>query len=59
MKKNKWKKYIIEFLSVFVAVVSAFALTNWNDNRKSSHSEQKILTEIRNGISIDKQDFEH
>ena len=58
MKKNKWKKYIIEFLSVFVAVVSAFALTNWNDNRKSSHSEQKILTEIRNGISIDKQDFE-
>lgn len=58
MKKNKWKKYIFEFLSVFVAVISAFSLTNWNDNRKSRHSEQKILTEIRNGIGIDKQDFE-
>lgn len=58
MKKIKWKKYIFEFLSIFIAVVSAFALTNWNDNRNSRHSEQKILTEIKNGISIDKQDFE-
>jgi len=58
MKQIKWKKYIFEFLSIFIAVVSAFALTNWNDNRNSRDSEQKILTEIKNGISIDKQDFE-
>jgi len=58
MKKIKWKKYIFEFLSIFIAVVSAFALANWNDNRNSRDSERKILTEIKNGISIDKQDFE-
>ena len=52
MKKRKWKKYIFEFLSIFIAVISAFALTNWNDNLNSRHSEQKILTEIKNGIGI-------
>lgn len=58
MKKNKWKKYILEFLSIFIAVVSAFALTNWNDNRNNARSEQKILTEIKNGIGLDNHDFE-
>jgi hypothetical protein len=58
MKKTKWKKYTFEFLSIFIAVISAFALTNWNDNRNSKNSEQKILIEIKNGIGIDKQDFE-
>ena len=57
MRKNTWKTYIFEFLSIFVAVVSAFALSNWNDNRNNNHSEQKILTEIANGISIDQKDF--
>lgn len=54
----KWGKYIFEFLSIFIAVVSAFALTNWNENRNNRHSEQKILIEIKNGIGIDKKDFE-
>lgn len=58
MKKTKWKKYTFEFLSIFIAVISAFALTSWNENRNSRLSEQKILIEIKNGIGIDKQDFE-
>lgn len=58
MKKSKWKKYTFEFLSIFIAVISAFALTNWSDNRNSSESEQKILTEIKNGIGIDTKDFQ-
>ncbi|MCV9389058.1 hypothetical protein [Reichenbachiella ulvae] len=57
MKSTNWKKYAIEFLSVFVAVISAFALSNWNDNRNSEHSELKILTEIKNGIGFDLKDF--
>ncbi|MDT0689069.1 hypothetical protein RM549_04685 [Salegentibacter sp. F188] len=58
MKNINWKKYTFEFFSIFIAVVSAFALTNWNDNRNSRTSEQKILIEIKNGIGIDTQDFE-
>jgi hypothetical protein len=57
MKKNKWKKYIFEFLSIFIAVISAFAITNWSKHRNNKESEQKILTEIKNGIEIDTKDF--
>jgi len=57
LKNQNWKKYTFEFLSIFIAVVSAFALSNWNDNRNSKQSEQKILTEIKNSIEIDIRDF--
>lgn len=57
--KNNWKKYTIEFLSIFIAVISAFALNNWNDNRRDNNAESKILTEILNGLELDKQDVQH
>ncbi len=53
MNNQNWKRYAIEFISIFIAVVSAFAINNWNDNRNNIISEQKILTEIKNGIEID------
>jgi len=55
-KNKNWKKYGIEFLSIFVAVVSAFALNNWNENRRDSYSESKILKEISNGLEKDLAD---
>lgn len=56
-KKTNWKKYSFEFLSIFIAVISAFALNNWNDNRRDNQAESKILTEILNGLAKDKKDF--
>jgi hypothetical protein len=56
MKKRNYKKYAFEFLSIFVAVVAAFALNNWNDNRRDHHAEVKILTEIKNGLKKDIED---
>lgn len=55
--RRSWRKYTFEFLSIFVAVLSAFGLNNWNDNRKSRNSEHKILSEIRNSLNVDLQDF--
>lgn len=60
MKKLKfpnWKKHGFEFLSIFIAVISAFALNNWNENRKAAESENKILTEISNGLKKDLEDI--
>lgn len=57
MKKKKWKKYAFEFLSIFIAVVSAFALNNWNENKKDTRSESKILIEISNGLEKDLEDI--
>ncbi len=56
MKRN-WKKYPFEFFSIFIAVISAFALNNWNDNRRDALSENKILTEIANGLEKDLADI--
>lgn len=56
--KSKYlRKFGLEFFSIFIAVISAFALNNWNENRISSHSEQKILSEIKNSLKIDAHDF--
>lgn len=56
IKIRNWKKHGFEFLSMFVAVIAAFALNNWNDNRRDNRSELKILSEISNGLNKDIQD---
>jgi hypothetical protein len=58
LRLSNWKKYLFEFLSIFIAVVAAFALNNWNDNRRDRISETKILTEIRNGLKLDLEDIQ-
>jgi|SRR6056297_440737 len=52
-----WKTFGIEFLSVFIAVISAFALNNWNDERVARNAESKILTEIYSGLEEDLEDL--
>ena len=56
LKSMKWGNFGFEFLSIFIAVVAAFALNNWNDNRKDKLAANKILTEIYNGVSKDLED---
>ena len=58
MKNSKnWSKFLIEFISVFIAVVFAFGLNNWNDNRRDRNAEKKILKEIANGLTKDLDDI--
>lgn len=54
---NNWKKYSLEFLSIFIAVIAAFVLNNWNDNRRNNNAVNKILTEIHNGLNKDLEDL--
>ena len=57
-KTRRWKKYTFEFLSIFIAVISAFALNNWNDNKRDRASEVNILREIANGLKRDIKDIQ-
>ncbi len=57
MQKMNWKKYTLEFFSIFIAVISAFTLNNWNENRKDDLAATKILTEISNGLEKDLTDI--
>ena len=55
---NILKKYSTEFALIFISVILAFALTEWSSNRGEKISENKILSEIKNGINSDYKDFE-
>jgi len=55
---KNWKKYSFEFLLIFIAVISAFILNSWNENRKNNITESKILTEIYNGLEKDLNDID-
>jgi len=57
LKITNWRKYALEFFSIFIAVLSAFALNNWNDNRKDAIATNKILKEISNGLLKDVDDI--
>lgn len=56
-KVTNWKNRGFEFLSIFIAVISAFALNNWNENRRDDNSGSKILNEIENGLKKDLTDI--
>ena len=44
-------------MSILFAVLAAFALDNWNENRKEGITENKILAEIENGLEKDLDDI--
>lgn len=56
-KTASWKRYGFEFLSIFIAVIAAFALNSWGAERKDRHAEQKILLEIHRGLDKDLEDM--
>lgn len=57
LKTGNWKKYLFEFLSIFIAVFAAFALDSWKESRKDQLIERKILIEIHKGLDKDLQDI--
>ena len=56
-KFKNWRKYLFEFLSIFLAVTLAFLMDRWNDGRKDGIAENKILEEIYNGLERDSLDI--
>ena len=57
IKFKNMRKYLFEFLSIFLAVSLAFILDRWNDNRKDRIAENKIIEEIYNGLERDSIDI--
>lgn len=52
-KTFSWKKYLAETLSIFIAVFSAFALNNWNQNNRDLNAEVSVLKEVKSAIIDD------
>src|SRR5210317_1905039 len=62
LSENKFGKYLLyaigEIALVMIGILLALQVNNWNDAKNNKISEQKILSEIRNGIWRDLSDFE-
>ncbi|WP_020571436.1 DUF6090 family protein [Neolewinella persica] len=60
--ENKFSKYLLyaigEIVLVMIGILMALQVNNWKDTTNNKVSEQKILSEIRNGIWRDLNDFE-
>jgi len=53
------RRNFIQFLLVFVSVIMAYFLAEWSKSRSENLSEEKLLIEIKNGITSDYKDFEN
>ena len=51
--KENWITYGFETLVVIVGILVAFALNNWNEDRKQRELEQTTLEELRTSIQRD------
>lgn len=56
-RKFEWGRYFFEFLSIFIGVSLAFAMTKCNEDRRDNQSASKILIEIQNGLKQDIDDI--
>lgn len=52
-----FKKYFSQFALIFISVILAFALTEWSSNKGKKISEEKIYSEILNGLKKDSIDL--
>ena len=57
--RSKWFHYGFETLAVVVGILIAFALDNWNDERKQQELELKTLIELKNALQSDLEDIIH
>lgn len=62
LTENKFSKYLIyaigEIILVVIGILIALSINNWNEYQKERKSERLILSEIRNNLKYDLDDFD-
>lgn len=56
-KSKNWKKYVYEFIAIFLSVTLAFGFSKWNEERNKSETADKLILEIKNGLKLDAKDI--
>jgi hypothetical protein len=55
---QKWPEYILEILVITIGILGAFALNNWNEERKSVAEERILLVDLRADLQKTLNDFQ-
>ncbi|MFT4737905.1 MAG: hypothetical protein ACI8QD_002545 [Cyclobacteriaceae bacterium] len=56
---HKWPEYLIEAIVIVASILAAYALDNWNEDRKELSKETKILKELIKGLEEDRRDIDY
>lgn len=47
---SKWPEYLLEVLVITIGILGAFALNNWNEDKKGQREEAALLSNIRTDL---------
>ena len=56
--KQKWSEYLLEVFVIIIGIIAAFALNNWNEERKSLKFEKNLLVDLLNTLNDDFKSME-
>ena len=50
---DKWAEYILEILVITIGILGAFALNNWNEDRKENAKREDLLLSLQSDLNSD------